>query len=196
MKLYMVRHGESEANLDYNIIKTKRDEDVELTSKGRQDAQATGLRLKATNIKAFYLVSPWVRAKQTWNIIKEVLGKDDEGHYKTAKETPLIAEHYMNLVNNPNNWELFQAYKASNWNVKDFLDTRYEGAESIRDVQKRAKKFLDAVKSTDAYTQKQGYDVVCICHGQFIKQVMCLVNNLDPDSVIHPANGEIVELDI
>ena len=192
MKLYMVRHGESEANLDYNILKTKRDEDVELSKKGTLDALHAGwelaTRLGHNRDDVHYIASTWTRAVQTWVIINGVLGGRNHATY-----TSRVSEHYMNLVDHPGNWELFELYKKSNWNVKSFLDIRYEDAESIRDVQERAQELIEDLR----WRATQGVDrVVCVCHGQFIKQVMCLVKGLDPDTVVHPANGEIIELEI
>lgn len=193
MKLYLIRHGESQANLDYDLLKTVRDQDVELSNKGYYDAVEAGIRLKSilkdkvTSDETLYLVSTWTRARQTWTIVNGVLGGE-----QYAMETEMVIEHYMNLVNHPANWEIFKAYEATDWNVKQFLNVRYEGGESIRDVQQRAQDLLDTLKR-DASNKKTA---VVVCHGQFIKQVMCLVQGLDPDTVVHPKNGEIVELDI
>lgn len=194
MKLYLIRHGESEANLDYNLLKTKRDEDVELSPKGYQDALAAGFQLRkllerdlAGNFdNVFFQCSPWTRTRQTWSVINAALG----GKYEALNHHGIV-EHQMNLVNNPKNWELFKQYEASGWNVREFMNSMYEGGESLKGVRNRAQLLLKEVKE---YINTEV--VVCVCHGQFIKQVVSLAKGIDPDKLVHPVNGEVVELDI
>lgn len=188
MKLYLVRHGESEANLDYSILMKKEDCNVELSIKGYQDAVNAGLKLRELLPKPFredYLISsPWRRAKQTAAIVSGVLGDIPVQTHNG------IHEHYMNLVDNHSNWKLFKQYESTRWNVAQFFDVKYEGGESLREVRERAQNFIDECKSS-----KQDI-LVAVCHGQFIKQVVSIVNEVDPDDLVHPANGEVVELEI
>lgn len=44
-RLILIRHGESEGNVDPKIYMTKKDHDVELTEKGRSHSKECGLDL-------------------------------------------------------------------------------------------------------------------------------------------------------
>ena len=60
MKLYLVRHGESEANRQH-LLSTAT---VELTEKGRKDAENAGALLRGLQFDRVF-VSPYTRARQT-----------------------------------------------------------------------------------------------------------------------------------
>lgn len=190
MKLYLVRHGESEANINYDILKTKRDEDVELTYKGHHDGINAGLRLRELlgekALDATVLVSPWRRARQTFNCLNAAFGGEMYG-----VQYQLITEHFMNLANNPKNWDAFERYKKANWAVEEFMDVMYDGGESLRGVRNRAQLFIRSLKE-----DSHGDVVVAVSHGQFIKQVISLIKGIKSDDVPHPANGEVIEIEL
>src|SRR5579859_6938005 len=71
MKLYFVRHGESEANV-LRII-SNREEPHALTSNGRQQARALADSLQGTAFARIFS-SPVLRARQTAEILAERLG--------------------------------------------------------------------------------------------------------------------------
>ena len=105
-----------------------------------------------------------------------------------------VIEHFMNLKGNQPNWERFSKYKESNWSVKENADTQYEGGESLNDVRKRAREFISNVKSHFEEENSLGLssDLVLVAHGLFIKMVMAELDSVDPDTLHHPENGELV----
>lgn len=193
MKLYLVRHGESEANVNYELMRTKEDSQMQLTGKGHYDALGAGLYLKKymeeqarkLDVTPVFLVSPWVRAQQTYKVIASVVGP----HHN--ENLSLIHEHEMNLPNNPENWKKFKAYKESGWSVSKNYDVTFKGGETLRDMRARAKQFLKRLRKGEF-----GVVVVAVSHGQFIKEVISLVNKVNPDKIQHPANGQVIELEV
>jgi broad specificity phosphatase PhoE len=85
ISIYLIRHGESEANLNKSVNAIKADHPVELSPRGQDQAVEAGTRLAAIltepikegEVIAAY-VSPYNRTRQTWNNVKlglrEVLG--------------------------------------------------------------------------------------------------------------------------
>lgn len=70
-RIYLIRHGESEGNVDKQLYKTIPDWKMNLTEKGRMQAHSVGLLLKhefKTSSTMIY-TSPWYRARQTADII-------------------------------------------------------------------------------------------------------------------------------
>jgi 2,3-bisphosphoglycerate-dependent phosphoglycerate mutase len=77
ISIYLIRHGESEANLNKSINAIKADHLVELSPRGQDQAVEAGTKLgailtepiKGGEVIAAY-VSPYNRTRQTWNNVK------------------------------------------------------------------------------------------------------------------------------
>ena len=90
--LILVRHGQSVWNLEKRFTGWV---DVDLTEKGKSEAQKAGLLLKKQNIKIdFYYSSLQLRAENTLKIIQEVL--NDKKSFKKAWQ--LNERHYGALT--------------------------------------------------------------------------------------------------
>lgn len=195
-RLIMIRHGKSEANENYDILFTKADPEIELVDQGYLDAVEAGRNLKvvlkqnAINEPCF-VVSPYTRAMQTFRIIATVLNIPEE----TANIEPGVVEHFMNLKGHEGNWKNFMSYKNSEWSMKEHMDVPFEGGESLNGVRERARAFIVNVRK---YFEEEGEagqdmgDLVLVAHGLFIKMVMAELDGVEPYTVMHPANGEIV----
>src|SRR5215510_3594254 len=68
MKLYFVRHGESEANTQHVI--SNRESTFKLTERGRNQAQALAEKMKDIPITAIFS-SPILRARETAEILSQ-----------------------------------------------------------------------------------------------------------------------------
>jgi broad specificity phosphatase PhoE len=193
VKLYLVRHGESEANVNHEIMRSKPDSDIQLTGKGYYDALSAGLYLKKymedyslkIDYPPLFLISPWKRAQQTYKVISSVVS----GHKRD--DLSLIHEHEMNLNGHSGNWKKFIEYRNSGWDTTKYYDVKFQGGETLREMRNRAKKFVNILKSGEF-----GMLVVAVSHGQFIKEVISVVKKIHPNSVQHPANGQVIELEI
>jgi len=77
--IYLVRHGQSQANVNWDLLKTVPDWKVGLTEFGRQQAVAAGVRIKSDLASVFpkglnpprvvTYCSPYKRTVQTWEAI-------------------------------------------------------------------------------------------------------------------------------
>lgn len=89
-RIFLVRHGESEGNVDVSIYKTVPDYALQLTEKGKQQSIEAGQKLKE-QIKhedvAFY-VSPMWRTRMTF----EGIAKSFKNNKITVKEDPRLRE--------------------------------------------------------------------------------------------------------
>lgn len=196
-RVIMIRHGNSEANENYDILFEKEDSKVELTDKGYLDAVEAGRNLKVvlkqnpSEAAATFVVSPYTRTMQTFRIIATVLNISED----RANIDHDVIEHFMNLKGNQANWEKFMKYKSTEWNVKDNADVTFDGGESLNDVRVRARFFIKNAKELFAEGDSFGFasgDIVLVAHGLFIKMVMCELDGVEPDTIHHPANGELV----
>ncbi|RTL45139.1 MAG: phosphohistidine phosphatase SixA [Candidatus Melainabacteria bacterium] len=76
MKVYLVRHGIAQERLGGAILN---DSQRPLTDEGKSEMKQVGHALKRLNVKPDVIVSsPLVRAKQTAEIIRDVLNFEDE----------------------------------------------------------------------------------------------------------------------
>lgn len=189
--IYFVRHGQSEANIDYDLLYLKADEDVELTERGKLDAIHAGHVMEGylknmTPEDAIFLVSPYRRTRQTFERLAAVAGVNDPGKDYAIDIVEEIVEHKMNLVGHPENFNKFKDYENSGWKPSSHMDVQYDGGESLRDVKVRAELFLEDCKSTD------WEHIIVVSHGLFIKMALSLLDGIDPDNIMHPNNGEVI----
>jgi broad specificity phosphatase PhoE len=121
MRIALIRHGESEANLDKRIYETVPDHAVPLTAHGHEQAAAAGKRLRelfeGEPVRVY--VSPYLRTLQTL----DSLGLDDL--IGVAREEPRLREQ---------DWANFQDHGESGSDVYDrvssFLETMHRDFET------------------------------------------------------------------
>lgn len=94
-QLMLLRHGESEGNVDTSVYLRKRNHDIELTDKGKKQAEEVAAWIKDT-LKAYsfpyaYVISsPYIRALQTTIIVRDGL----EGMTLESVDPLLIEQQY------------------------------------------------------------------------------------------------------
>ena len=74
-QIVLIRHGESEANVDQGQYTTVGDPNVELTDLGKQQSRLVGEKLAISIGKksVFVYVSPYMRTRQTAHIIRYII---------------------------------------------------------------------------------------------------------------------------
>ncbi len=89
-RIILIRHGESQGNLDRNIYETVPDYQLALTDKGKEQALACGEELKQVvgDESCFFYVSPLWRTRETFDNISESFEKDSIAR----QEEPRIRE--------------------------------------------------------------------------------------------------------
>ena len=173
MRLYFVRHGQSEANVQ--MVISNRDLPHHLTDLGRQQAQALARSLADVPLAAIYS-SPIVRAVETVQIVASLVGvpfeiadalrEPDCGIMEGRGDEEAWAEHHRVMVD---------------WVVLRKFDSRIEGGESFHDLRARFMPFVDRLVAVYGATDR---NILLITHGSLLYLMLPLVlNNIDPASV-------------
>lgn len=178
MKLYFIRHGETDWNLEH---RAQGQVDNPLNATGIRQAEELKEKLKDYEFDVCYC-SPLKRAIQTKDIILE--GRD----LKTIYDDDLKERSFGNLEGtDPNTW------------VSDIFDRRVNsnegGMEPIKDVLARSKKVLERIKSENPPDAK----VLIVAHGVLLKTMHFNIVGYDDDTDFwgyHLENGSLTEYEI
>lgn len=174
MRLYYLRHGESETNRD-DIITGQLD--VALTEKGRQQAKKAGERIRSSGIIIDVMVtSPLIRAYDTGTIIAAEIGyRKDE-----IITTELLKERYFG--------ELEGKPKTQLYPVDEETLQKY-GAETESALGDRAAKTLEWLRSL-----KNAKTVLIVAHNGFGRRLKATIDNVELDDVSGFRNAELFDL--
>jgi broad specificity phosphatase PhoE len=146
-RLVLVRHAESEGNRDRVFTLTP---DVPLTDAGREQARAAATRIRSRFAPVAIVSSPYLRARQTAEILAEVLA------LSVSIEHDLHERSYGALAGQP-----YSALRTADWAPETYWLWRPPGGgETLVDVARRAGAALDRV-ALRAPTD----DVVVVSHG-------------------------------
>ncbi|BCJ85500.1 histidine phosphatase family protein [Effusibacillus dendaii] len=169
MKLYLVRHGESEHNVDRFRMAEIHDSKHSLTELGVKQAQLTARFLKDLLQGSTVLyVSPYRRTMQTARAIHALLPESTPFF-----ENPLLRE-----------WELGNLYDFNNRTPeakREFKAAgpfyfRYQNGESLADVYLRSAMFMHTV--VNPLIQRQRYEnMVVVTHAAFIQTMLAFLMN-------------------
>ena len=154
MKLYFIRHGESDANVK-NVF-SNRPPGAPLTEKGRAQAKALAVRLKKENITAVY-ASTLLRARQTAQVLAEEIGVtvviDD------ALREFDVGKYEGQAFEQGGLDECLAVIKA--WLHSGELDRKIEGGESLSELIARLGPFLKNLQKS----HQPDANIVLVGHG-------------------------------
>ncbi|CAF3415094.1 unnamed protein product [Rotaria socialis] len=176
--LYLIRHGQSEANLASTYI-CGQNISCPLTPLGKEQAVLLGKRLKYENMKYDHLLcSTAVRAKQTADIALEITNNDP---------SKLITSNAL-LEQSQGSWEGLNRRECYTDEImqkmdKLHVDFRAPDGESIRMLQKRAIEFLKLyIEQAEQQSIKENREVsiVVFTHGNLIRAVLQHYLQSDP----------------
>ncbi len=159
--IYFVRHGESLLNAQ----KIRQGSEGSLSEKGKAQAEITGRRL-AHHPFDVILVSPYVRTRETADIINRCLDKQKPIEYNDLlKERRNPTEIIGKSIFEP------EVKKAVDAIDKSFHsdDYRYSDEENFNDLKKRAKDLLDYLA-----TRKEK-NILVVTHGIFLRMVAAYI---------------------
>jgi broad specificity phosphatase PhoE len=196
-ELVLVRHGQSASNvafpradaaglLDSGL--TGRDADVELTDRGRAQAQAFGhwlARLPADDRPQVVITSPYRRARETWRIAAEASGlelpepsTDDRLVDRLLGDLEMLTEAAV-AQRFPEEPERFR--RAGTYFY------RPPGGEAFGDISERLTSFL-----ADLNRDHAGERVVVVAHDSVVLMMRAVIERLDWDAVAAVADGGYV----
>ena len=170
MKLYFVRHGESEANLLHEF--SNRGFKHELTERGFQQAEQLGLNLHPIPFKKIYS-SPLKRAVQTAEILQRLLNCPLE-------ISDALREFDTGVLEGKSDSE---SWKIHTWVLDQWLTGNWEahipGGESRLDIQARFMPLIDMLMQN--LTEE---NILLVGHGGIFQCMFPLIfTNLDDDSI-------------
>ena len=169
MKVYFVRHGESQANLLREFSNTGIKHP--LTEQGLAQAQQTAKNLTGLGVVRVYS-SPLLRARQTAQIIAERL-------IVPLEITEALREWDVGVYEgkcDPEGWRLHRQVQED-WFFKGQLDSKMLGGESFLDIQARLVPFIDELLQAQGGENQK---FVLVGHGGlYIAMLPVIVKNVD-----------------
>jgi len=141
MRLYFVRHGESEANIQHVI--SNYGSHFGLTELGRQQVHVLAERLKELPITTMYS-SPVLRAMDTADILYQSLDLP-------YRVTEALREYNCGILEDKSDeasWRLHRQY-YEDWTIRHNYLSKPEGGESFVDIQERFLPFIESLKRDD-----------------------------------------------
>ena len=164
MRLYFVRHGESEANL--LRVFSNRGWQHGLTDMGRQQALAVAQKLKEVSVAKLFS-SPLLRAVQTAEILSEELGVP----YETTDALREFDCGILEGKSDATSWEVY--YRVRNdWLQHGHWETRFEQGESFLDIKERFVPFIEQLVEVHGRLQE---NIVLVGHGGIYRCMLPLV---------------------
>jgi len=190
-KLYLIRHGESEANVDPQVYLKKNDFEVALTDRGvTQALECADKLIKQLRANPVIFYSPFKRAKDTAEIIAQNLELGDISC--SLIEEPLIFERAWGE-------ELSHIVDNTDFDRKKYFSFYYRapGGESFSDAYQRVVLFFQELHRIK---DELPDDIVIVSHGEIMR---CMIMYLNKYSILHfvehrtnPKNCEILEFNL
>ncbi|MTD12579.1 histidine phosphatase family protein [Nakamurella sp. YIM 132087] len=193
MRLILLRHGESEGNVDETLFCSVPDHAMVLTDRGREQSERAGIRLGEVigDDPIDVYVSPYRRTWQTW----ELLGLQDRT--RRIREEPRLREQDWGNLQDPA-WQ--QAQKAERNSFGHFY-YRLRSGESGADVFDRLSGFFDGLlgphavwpRGADGTGYRPGETVVLVTHGLAMRLACMALMGWTVEqfeSLSNPGNGD------
>ena len=193
LNLYLVRHGESEANLNYDLNKLKSDHTIVLSDNGQQQpvvaTQALVAHLQqrydedALPRRLHLYVSPYVRTRQTADGIQKSL--EEAGFSTTRTESVFLREIEYGLFDGIADEDLPKTFPIEYAHFEKLLRdqgrfyARMPMGESRCDVAQRVHQFFGTLQRDH---QRHGADnVVIVTHGVTLRAFVMMWCGLTPE---------------
>jgi broad specificity phosphatase PhoE len=202
-RIFLVRHGESEGNVNKDLYKVKPDYAYELTEKGREQALVTGEAI-AQIIKAedlqFYC-SPYWRTRQTYLGIREAINKSLA---RSPYNTPInvLQKFYEDPRLREQEWGT--GFEKRDDNLETARDTfghfyyRIPNGESCADVYDRVSDFLNTLWR-DFEKVRYPENAIIVTHGMTMRLFLMRWFHMTVEEfelLANPKNCEFFQLDL
>jgi len=164
MKIYIVRHGETEWNIEGRLQGWK---NSDLTKKGIENAKKLGEYLNNISFDKIYC-SPAGRAIQTANYI---IG-DRKLEITTEEKLKEMGFGMLEGLKHDEMKERYPKQQDNLWNNPHLYEPFKDG-ESYEDLLKRANEFIEILRK-----EQTGDNILVISHAAFIKALFVVIKNL------------------
>src|SRR5687768_11351903 len=169
MKLYFVRHGESEANTRRVI--SNRESLFGLTDLGKSQANILAGRLKDIPVTAIF-ASPVLRARETADILSQAFGQPYQVTEALREYDCGVLEEQSDDVS----WRLHREI-AEDWTLHHNYLLKPEGGECFLDIQIRFLPFIEALTGDGP---QRNQHILLVGHGGLFQLMLPLVlSNID-----------------
>lgn len=175
MRIYFVRHGESQANLLHII--SNRDLPHGLTDLGRQQAQRLADALSGAGLTELY-TSPVLRALETAQILSARLSLP-------YQVTEALREYDCGVLegkSDPASWQLHQKVRED-WLIRREMDSVIPGGERFAEIQRRFVPFIQGLTSPEDPADRR---ILLVGHGGLYQCMLPLVlTNIQAAWAVH-----------
>lgn len=151
MRIYLIRHGETDWNLQGRL---QGREDIPLNETGRMQARQSGRVLQKTGVKTI-ITSPLIRAVETARIISKSLDKA-----RLIIDDDLIERDFASL-------------SGMTYDRSKYFDTFGVAGNSLEPLDKLSKRLIDCITSYAKKYPKQ--DIIMVSHGAAINAVISVL---------------------
>lgn len=185
MNLYVTRHGETEWNAKDLVCGRT---DLDLTEKGRKQAQTLGEKLTEIPIDAIF-VSPLKRAQETCRIAESIrndllnIRAEEAGTRRVSKRPPIYTEPRL-IEQCYGIYEGKSRFDEGFLNNKKMFACRYPEGESQMQTAFRVYGFLEEIKKR--YAEK---NVLFVCHGGICRIIHTYFNDVTNDEFFQYGMG-------
>lgn len=201
IKLVLVRHGQSEWNLENRFTGWT---DVELTEQGMKEAEEAGIALREQGFHFdLAYTSVLKRAEHTLDLILKEMGEEN---IEIKRNWRLNERHYGALqgLNKDETKEKYGAEQVLLWRRStdvrppelDVTDPRYPGndpkyKELTEDELPKTENLIDTIKRVTQYwnsdiekSLKEGKNVIIVAHGNSLRGLMKYLDNISDEDII------------
>lgn len=157
-RIFILRHGESEGNVDQRLYSKIPDNKLQLTDRGVRQAKDAGIRIKGVigNESIACYVSPFTRSKQTFEAVKEAFLSSQ----LTWTEEPRLREQEWGNYQNPDDMDRIMEQRRE---IGAFY-FRFQTGESGADVFDRVSSFLETLHR-DMKKGRCKENILLVSHG-------------------------------
>lgn len=174
MKLILIRHGESQWNLENRFTGWQ---DVDITEVGKREAHMAGMLMKTEKIDVSF-TSTLIRANHTLSIIQEVCGlKTIPVHRHKA-----LNERCYGDLEGLNKDETAQQYGKEQVHIwRRSFDTAPPNGESLKDTFDRVIPYFESHIRPVLREQK---NVLIVAHGNSLRALIMYLKKLSPEEIL------------
>ncbi|MGJ1436645.1 2,3-bisphosphoglycerate-dependent phosphoglycerate mutase [Sphingobacterium multivorum] len=187
-KLFLVRHGQSQWNLENRFTGWQ---DVDITELGQEEARQAGLALANEPIDIAY-TSTLIRAQHTLRIILHEMG---DPHIPIVINAALNERGYGKLEG-LNKAETAQKYGAEQVHIwRRSFDVPPPGGESLKDTYERVIPYYQRFIEPKL---KEGKNVLVVAHGNSLRALIMFLEHLSPEQILEReiATGQPIKYQI
>ncbi|MBV8327371.1 2,3-bisphosphoglycerate-dependent phosphoglycerate mutase [Chryseobacterium sp.] len=173
-KLFLVRHGQSQWNLENRFTGWK---DIDLTDLGREEARNAGISLRGEQIDIAF-TSTLIRAQHTLDIILEQIG---EPNIPVIKDKALNERSYGDLegLNKAETAKQYGDEQVHIW--RRSYDVAPPGGESLKDTYDRVIPYFEEKINP---LLKDGENILIVAHGNSLRALVMYLEHLSPEEIL------------